>query len=230
MLDHTNYAPVAIDFSSTGGGLKVFFFGYESGEYVRYDVARNEADPGYPKPIEGNWPGLADVQFNSKLDAVVNLGNGKLCFFRGDSYVQYDIALNRMDAGYPKRIKDNWPGVLDNLKDALGNPFSKVTAATHWGGNTIFFFVSDSYVEYDLHLGKTVAAHPFVVPKDFHLPASGFRAQSWLSWGGPKAFAFDEASGLYVQIDTRTKIVDPGYPKPIAGNWIGLVGVVGGTP
>jgi hypothetical protein len=90
--------------------------------------------------------------------------------------------------------------------------------------------VTDSYVEYDLAKGDTVAVHPLAVEQDFHLPASGFRVQSWLSWGGPKSFAFDEASGLYVQIDTRTKIVDPGYPKTIAGNWIGLLGVVGTGP
>jgi hypothetical protein len=46
-----------IDTVVNWGNGKAYFF--RGGEYVRYDIAKDHADPGYPKPIdEQNWPGL----------------------------------------------------------------------------------------------------------------------------------------------------------------------------
>jgi hypothetical protein len=40
-----------------GDGKAYFFLG--DGRYIRYDIAADRADPGYPKKIDGaNWPGL----------------------------------------------------------------------------------------------------------------------------------------------------------------------------
>jgi hypothetical protein len=38
------------------GGDKVYFF--KGKEFIRYDIASDRADDGYPKPIAGNWSGL----------------------------------------------------------------------------------------------------------------------------------------------------------------------------
>jgi matrix metalloproteinase-14 (membrane-inserted) len=36
---------------------KVFFF--KGNQFIRYDIAADRADPGYPKPIDNiTWPGL----------------------------------------------------------------------------------------------------------------------------------------------------------------------------
>jgi hypothetical protein len=35
---------------------KAYFF--KDDQYIRYDVKANKADPGYPKLIKGNWPGI----------------------------------------------------------------------------------------------------------------------------------------------------------------------------
>ena len=35
---------------------KAYFF--RGNEYIRYDMAKDSADPGYPLPIVGMWPGL----------------------------------------------------------------------------------------------------------------------------------------------------------------------------
>src|SRR5689334_16052762 len=63
----------AVDF---GNGKAYFFRG---AEYIRYDIASDRADPGFPKPIAGNWPGLWDRD----IDAAYNAGAGKAYFFKG---------------------------------------------------------------------------------------------------------------------------------------------------
>ena len=79
--------------------------------YVRYDAAANSVDAGYPKPIAGNWGGFAQVGFDNGVSASVEWPNGKAYFFKGSQYVRYDIAANRVDAGFPLPIGDEWPGL-----------------------------------------------------------------------------------------------------------------------
>jgi len=86
---------------------KAYFF--KGNQYIRYDIAADKADAGYPVPIKGNWPGLE--AFADGIDAVVNWGNGKAYFFKGNQYIRYDIAADKADAGYPLPINGNWPGI-----------------------------------------------------------------------------------------------------------------------
>ena len=59
------------------GGARAYFFSGD--QYVRYDVAADAVDAGYPKPIAVNWPGL----FDRDIDAAAVFPNGKLYVFRG---------------------------------------------------------------------------------------------------------------------------------------------------
>ncbi len=90
------------------GNGKAYFF--HNDQYLRYDIASDKVDSGYPLPITGNWPGFSDVGFASGIDAAINWGNGKVFFFHNDQYVRYDIANDSVDAGYPLPIAGNWPG------------------------------------------------------------------------------------------------------------------------
>ena len=83
-----------IDAAVNWGNRKAYFF--RAGQYVRYDITTDRVDPGYPLPIAGNWPGLAEAGFDS-IDAAVNWGNGKAYFFRAGHYVRYDITADRVD-------------------------------------------------------------------------------------------------------------------------------------
>jgi hypothetical protein len=84
---------------------KAYFF--RGSEYIRYDVAADRADEGYPRPIAENWPGV----FAEDIDAAVLWDNGKAYFFRGSEYVRYDVTTDQADEGYPRPIAGNWPGV-----------------------------------------------------------------------------------------------------------------------
>ena len=88
---------------------KVFFF--RGDEYLRYDVAADRADPGYPAKItDGNWPGLFP---EGSIDAACAWPEGtpyagKIYFFSGEDYIQYCSTTDRTDPGYPQRIEGSW--------------------------------------------------------------------------------------------------------------------------
>jgi hypothetical protein len=75
-----------------GKGKALLFSG---DQYVSFDTdvagggTNGDVDPGFPKRIAGNLPGL----FRSNIDAAVNWGNGKVYFFRGTEYMRYDAGV-----------------------------------------------------------------------------------------------------------------------------------------
>ncbi|WP_456846975.1 hemopexin repeat-containing protein [Cellulomonas sp. P5_C6] len=101
----------SLDASVNWGNGKAYFFRGDS--YLRYDIAADRADDGYPRSIADSWTGLADAGFADGLDAACVWNNGKVYFFRGDSYVRYDVAGDAVDAGYPQPIAGGWAGLGD---------------------------------------------------------------------------------------------------------------------
>src|SRR5260370_42247256 len=77
---------------------KVYFF--KGGAYIRYGSGGNSVEPCYPKPVAGNWPGVAEAGFGSGFDSDVNWGNGKAYLFLASQYLRYDIGSNTAEAGY----------------------------------------------------------------------------------------------------------------------------------
>jgi hypothetical protein len=97
-----------IDAAVNWGNGKVYFF--KGGQYIRYDIADDRADSGFPQPINGKtWPGLI---WTDGFDDAVNWGNGKVYFFKGSDYIRYDIHSDRADIDYPKKMESPaWPGL-----------------------------------------------------------------------------------------------------------------------
>lgn len=97
-----------IDAAVNGGNGKLYLF--KGSEYVRFDIQSDRVDAGYPKPIDQvTWPGLP---WTSGIDAAVEGGAGKIYLFKGRQYARFDLAADRMEAGYPKPIDQaTWPGL-----------------------------------------------------------------------------------------------------------------------
>jgi hypothetical protein len=183
---------------------KAYFFG--GSEYVRYDIAQDRADGGYPLPIAGHWPGL----WPNGIDAAVNLGNGKAYFFKGSDYVRYDMAQDKVDDGYPLSIAGHWPGLWP----------SNVRGGINWGNGKLFFFHGSEYVRYDIAQDKVDAGYPLPIAGQW--PGLFDRdIEASLLWNNGKAFFF--RSGLYSRYDVAQDRVDPGYPLPVKDYWPGLL-------
>jgi len=185
-------------------------YAFSGTNYYRYDLKTNAMDPGYPRPIAGNWQGLP---FQT-IDAAVNWQNGKAYLFSGGYYVRYDIATDRIDPGYPKPTRANW-----------SLPWDQVDAALHWTGNVVYFFnrASRSYVRYQLNARAPDPGYPKPIAGNWNgqpFPdvdaATSYRNRGYFSRGASFS-RFLIPSGQ----------VEAGYPKALS--WLPDVGSRGGT-
>lgn len=119
---------------------KIYFF--KGNKYIRYDGGNNKMDPGYPKLIRDAWSGFPN-SFQNGIDAGFAWPDGKIYFFKGDEYIRYESATNRMDSGYPKRIRDAWCGFPIEFQ-------KQVDTAAIFPNNTAYFFSGNMYVRYDI--------------------------------------------------------------------------------
>ena len=184
------------------GGARAYFFSGD--QYVRYDVAADAVDAGYPKPIAGNWPGL----FDRDIDAAAVFPNGKLYVLRGSEYIRFDWDASAADPGYPKPIDGNWPGL-----------FAGVDAVVTWTNGLVYFFQGQHYSRYDPDAGRVDDGYPREIAGSWPgLFTEGI--ESAMLWPSGSAYFF--CGDLYVKYDPATDTVPAGYPAAIAGAWPGL--------
>ena len=187
-------------------GLEATFF--RETEYVGYSIVLDKSEPGYPKPIQGNWPGLPW----DHVDAAVNWNNGKLFFFNGPQCLSFDVFQNKADAGEPKAIKAEWPGV----------PWDAVDAVVLWNNGKAYFFKGTEYVRFDVSQHRVDAGYP--QPIKGHWPGMPWdRIDTVVNWGNGKAYFFRDQED--VRYDLAADKVDPGYPTPIVDHWPGVLPV-----
>jgi hypothetical protein len=137
-----------VDAGFDWGNGKAYFF--RGSEYLSYDIATDQVDPGYPRPIAGNWGNWPSSW--TSVDASVKWDNGKVYFFRGSQYLRYDLAAGQVDAGYPLPIAGYWPGLFTSTIDyALVHP-------NGWA----YFFKGQQYQRYDISLDRVDDTLPIV--------------------------------------------------------------------
>ncbi|NNE21516.1 MAG: hypothetical protein HKN11_02790, partial [Rhizobiales bacterium] len=180
---------------------------------------------GFEPWVGARWPGLPDNFYRGIDAALWSDPNDKIYFFRGSEYVRIDPANGwRMDAGYPKPIAGNWPGFPAHFANGID--------AALWGepNGKIYFFRDDEYIRVNPSNGwnvdsgypKPISGNWPGLPPEF---AEGIDATLWSDPNGKIYFfkKFADAPPSYVRIDPDNGWnMDPGYPKPVAGNWPGL--------
>ncbi|RKG62207.1 hypothetical protein D7X30_02480 [Corallococcus sp. AB011P] len=199
---------------------KAYFF--EGSSYVRYDWASDQADPGQPRPITDGWHGLPE-SFTGDFDAILTGGGpfaGKCYFFKGDAYVRYDWASDRVDSG-PRRITDGWHGLPEGFTEGLD---AAVCGQGPFAGKG-YFFKGDAYVRYDWRSDR-VDSGPRIITDGWHGLPPGFTEgfDAILNGGGQfagKCYFFKGDS--YVRYDWQSDRVDPGYPRKICDEWPGVL-------
>ncbi len=132
---------------------KSYFF-LNDGTYIRYDNIKDEADSGYPKPIDNNtWPGMAN--YATEIAATLRWTDDKVYFFlKNGEYIRYDLGDDEADDGYPKSINDNtWPG--------LGAYATDITAAIQWSDSRAYIFLTGQrYIRYSISDDQVDSGYP----------------------------------------------------------------------
>jgi len=187
---------------------------FKGSSYVRYDRLEHRTDANYPLPIADYWNGMAAAGFADDLDAVLPWFGSRLYFFKGSSYVRYDLAADRVDPGYPRPIAGNW---RDFAERGFG---SGLDAAVNWGNEHAYFFRGPEYLRYDL-LADTVEG-PYDISRNWKgLAGVGFGADidSCVPWYDGMAYFLK--GSRYLAYDMITGKVR-GAAQDIHPAWAGL--------
>lgn len=184
---------------------KLYFF--RDASYWRYDFEADtvsNASPAYPRPISGWWPGL----WESGIDAAVTVGDGTY-FFKGDEYVRYDHASDRVEDGFPLPIAGNWPGLWP----------SGIDAAVDWGPGLVRFIRGDEFIEYDTVNGTALDGYPKKIAE--HWPdmyTSGVDAA--VSVDAQRNYFF--LGNEYIRYARDASTYPDAYPLSVNMLWAGL--------
>jgi len=208
------FAQGTIDAVLNWGNGKAFFF--KGDEYIRYDITTHKVDPGYPKKIGNAFPGMT---FTSGVDAAINWGkvdgHDTAFFFKGDEYIRYDIEQHRVDAGYPKKIGNAFPGMT----------FQKVDAVINWLNGKAYFFSGDEFIRYDITTNKVDPGYPKKIGNAFPGMTFSSGVDACVEWGKIEEHntAFFFKGDEYIRYDMEQHRVDAGYPRKIGNAFPGLM-------
>ncbi|MEM1215100.1 MAG: hemopexin repeat-containing protein [Bacteroidota bacterium] len=201
-----------------GKSDRIYFF--RGSQFVRINPADNwNVEAGYPKAIDGNWPGLAD-DFKSNINAAFwSDTNKKVYLFKGSEYVRIDPFNGwNMDAGYPKPIAGNWPG--------FPTEFTQGVDAAIWNpkNNKVYFFRDDEYIRVNPNNSWQVDPN-YPKPIDGNWPNLNSNFEDNLNaalWSGTNDKIYFFKGEDYVRIDPDNDWrMDNGYPRVIARQRIG---------
>ncbi|XP_063802665.1 matrix metalloproteinase-18-like [Pseudophryne corroboree] len=107
-----------------------------------------------PQLISAKWKDLP-----SSIDAAVRLQNpsagqdGKIFFFKGNQYWKYDN--DKMEAGYPKLIKEGFPGIPNSVDAAFTQPAIVAKGGKVIREERIFFIKGKKFFLYDPVAGNS---------------------------------------------------------------------------
>jgi len=147
---------MALDAAFVWQNDKALYF-FKGAKFWKYDPKKGKVDKS--KDITQFWGKVP-----ANIDAVFSYGyNGKTYFFKGDMVYLYDVKRQKIAAGYPKYIKNEFKGIPDNLD-----------AVFTWGNDGKTYFIKGKfYYRYDDKRKRIERGYPKYLDKRFkNIPMS----------------------------------------------------------
>lgn len=191
---------------------KIFFLRGEY--YFCYDLDEHEST--IPRPMSEKWPALSQHGFGSPDAAFVGYDSfsfsektpsRKLFFFKLGHYVRVDVDSGDIDEGYPKAIKEGWPGVT----------FEQVDAVSDVPPDSIYFFKGNQYIRFNTEQNCVDDGYPQLLNKRW-VGVTFDRIDAAFYGGNRKLYLFRDDQ--HVCYDMVTYRADIGYPKFITGSYV----------
>jgi hypothetical protein len=208
-----------VDAAFAGLDGKIYVFSGE--QYVRYSGADwNRIDESYPRTISGAWGGLSSVAAAFVLDGATYLfGGGE----HAGQYVRYSTRdYTKPDLGYPKPVDDNWWNLpIALIERGFHRPDAVVVAPD--GG--IHLFSDDETIGFDHNhrwWSEPVGIRQAWPDLPFKRISAGFTAPD----GRLYLFSNDPEPAFARYSGSRLQRPDDHYPRPVKGNWGGLVDTI----
>jgi hypothetical protein len=149
------------------------------------------------------------------IDSAILWPGNKIYFFRGKTYLQYDVANDRADPGFPLPVAGNLPGLQD---------VQQFEGAVAWPNGKAYFFNRDRYFRFDIAAKQTDPGSPFPTFPNWRGieegPNRSRDVNAVLLWPNGKAYFFQD--DRYYRFDVADDRVDVGYPQLIQDGWPGL--------
>ncbi len=184
-------------------------------QYIRYTDISSGRDDNYPRSIADNWPGLPAV-FQSGIDAALwRKDNDKLYFFKGNQYVRFSSVSDGVDAGYPRAISGNWPGLPANFNSGID------AALWREDNDKVYFFKGNQYVRFS-NVGDGVdAGYPRAINGNWPGLTADFNSgvdAALMRLDNNKLYFF--RGSRYARFSNISDGADAGYPRFINGVWM----------
>lgn len=163
--------------------------------------------------------GVVDLNDNDKYDAAVGFGQYAY-FFKGNSYLKYDLDDDKVVNSYPKDTATNWFGWPDSFRGGID---AAVRGAGSDAGH-IFFLKNNMVLKYSMLQDRVVPGYPKTIkelwanwPDDFSEDIEA----AVLGMGKFSGYAYFFKNRRYIKLDWRNNAVVDGYPKGVPLQWPG---------
>lgn len=191
-----------------------FIYFIRGQKFFCYDVETQNSTK--PRPLVSQWPVLGPLGFDEVCAAfsgrqlVSHDGerlDRKVFLISRSEVVRLDVDQGTVDPGYPKPIKEAFPGVT----------FQIIDAALEIGRESVFFFSGPQYIRFNMQTNRAEEGYPALIQSRW--PGVTFdRIDAALHQSNGKVYFFKEDQ--HIRYDLVTRRADPGYPKQIVGNYV----------
>jgi hypothetical protein len=212
--------PVTMSFGSQSGVESRLYF-VKDDDVFEYRLrhaageARTRRNPSFVADLRRKLERVPSMEKFSRPDAAFALSgfggtrDDAIYLFKYRDCLRLNVgAALDVAEGYPRDIRDDWPGV----------DFDRIDAALSVAPDRVYFFRGSSYIRMDVAPDAPPAVGARDAIKSRWSGVTFDRLDTAVYWGNSKVYLFRDDQ--YIRYDMAIFKADPGYPRFIESNYV----------